>query len=81
MQANGYREPYGVRPVVNFERELDQMAQHFRAVSNPMVQEDVGGDPYEVIVTVTETLTHYVYEKRTAIPPLRRRHHHGRRSF
>ncbi len=39
VQANGYREPYGVRPVVNFERELDQMAEHFRAVSNPMVQE------------------------------------------
>jgi hypothetical protein len=39
VQANGYREPYGVRPVVNFERELDQMAEHFRAVFNPMVQE------------------------------------------
>jgi hypothetical protein len=39
VQASGYREPYGVRPVVNFERELDQMAQHFRAVANPRVQE------------------------------------------
>ena len=27
VQASGYREPYGVRPVVNFEHELDQMAQ------------------------------------------------------
>jgi len=39
VQASGYREPYGIRPVVNFERELDQMAQHFRAVSYPMVHE------------------------------------------
>jgi hypothetical protein len=39
VQASGYREPYGVRPVVNFERELDQMAQHFRAVSHSRVQE------------------------------------------
>ena len=39
VQASGYREPYGVRPVVNFEHELDQMAQHFRAVANPRVHE------------------------------------------
>ena len=39
VQASGYREPYGVRPVVNFEHELDQMAQHFRAVTNSRVQE------------------------------------------
>ena len=39
VQVSGYREPYGVRPVVNFERELDQMAQHFRAVADPTVQE------------------------------------------
>src|SRR5215510_10624928 len=39
VQANGYREPYGVRPVVDFERELDQMAQQFRAVANARVQE------------------------------------------
>jgi len=39
VQASGYREPYGIRPVVNFERELDQMAQHFHAVSSPMVHE------------------------------------------
>ena len=38
-QASGYREPYGVRPVVNFERELDQMAQQFRAAANASVQE------------------------------------------
>ena len=35
MQASGYREPYGVRPVVNFERELDQMAQHFQPSPTP----------------------------------------------
>jgi hypothetical protein len=39
VQASGYREPYGVRPVVNFEHELDQMAQHFRAVAHSRVQE------------------------------------------
>lgn len=39
VQASGYREPYGVRPVVNFERELDQMAQQFQAVSHPMLHE------------------------------------------
>ena len=39
VQASGYREPYGIRPVVNFERELDQMAQQFRAVANSRVQE------------------------------------------
>ena len=39
VQASGYREPYGLRPVVDFERELDQMAQHFRAVTNSRVQE------------------------------------------
>jgi hypothetical protein len=39
VQASGYREPYGVRPVVNFERELDQMAQQFRAVAHARVQE------------------------------------------
>ena len=39
VQASGYREPYGIRPVVDFERELDQMAQQFRAVANSRVQE------------------------------------------
>ena len=39
VQASGYREPYGVRPVINFERELDQMAQQFQAVSHPMLHE------------------------------------------
>jgi hypothetical protein len=39
VQASGYREPYGVRPVVDFARELDQMAQQFRAVAHPRVQE------------------------------------------
>lgn len=38
-QASGYREPYGVRPVVHVERELDQMARQFRAVADTQVQE------------------------------------------
>jgi hypothetical protein len=41
VQASGYREPYGVRPVVNFERELDQMAQQFQAVAPPVLREAV----------------------------------------
>jgi len=39
VQASGYQEPYGGRPVVNFEDELGQMAQRFRAVANSRVQE------------------------------------------
>ncbi len=38
-QAHGYREPHGLRPVVNFGRELDDMAQHFKVVPDPVVQE------------------------------------------
>jgi hypothetical protein len=38
-QASGYREPYGLRPVVDFGHELDRMAQQFRAVLAPEVQE------------------------------------------
>lgn len=37
-QAQGYRDPYGIRPVVNFERELDQMAQQFRTMADTAVQ-------------------------------------------
>ena len=39
VQASGYREPYGIRPVVDFERELDQMAQQCRAAADSRVQE------------------------------------------
>jgi hypothetical protein len=38
-QASGYREPYGLRPVVDFGHELDRMAQQFRAVPAPDVRE------------------------------------------
>ena len=38
-QARGYREPHGLRPVVNFGQELDQMAQHFKAVPDRAMQE------------------------------------------
>jgi hypothetical protein len=38
-QASGYREPHGLRPVVDFGRELDRMAQQFQAVPDPAVQE------------------------------------------
>jgi hypothetical protein len=40
-QASGYREPYGLRPVVNAELELDRMAQQFRAVPDPRVRDAV----------------------------------------
>jgi len=39
MQARGYRDPYGLRPVTNFESELDNMARQFQAVPDPSVQE------------------------------------------
>jgi hypothetical protein len=38
-QASGYREPYGLRPVVDFGHELDRLAQQFRAVSDAEVRE------------------------------------------
>jgi hypothetical protein len=38
VQASGYREPYGLRPVIDFARELDRMAQQFRAVPESAIQ-------------------------------------------
>ena len=34
-QPNGYREPYGLRPVVRFEQELDEMASRFSVLPEP----------------------------------------------
>ena len=34
-QASGYRDAYGLRPVVRFEEELDQMARSFGNVPDP----------------------------------------------
>ena len=39
LQARGYRDPYGLRPVVHFERELDDMARQFKAVPDAAVQD------------------------------------------
>jgi len=39
MQARGYRDPYGLRPVTNFERELDDMARQYKAAPDQAVQE------------------------------------------
>lgn len=39
MQARDYRDPHGLRPVVNFERELDDMARQFKAVTDTAVQD------------------------------------------
>jgi hypothetical protein len=38
-QAHGYREPYGLRPVVNFAQALDHMAREFEANADRRVQE------------------------------------------
>jgi len=38
-QVRAYREPYGLRPVVNFEHELEQMARQFQTVADSAVQE------------------------------------------
>jgi hypothetical protein len=37
-QARGYRDPYGLRPVTNFERELDDMARLFKDAPDEAVQ-------------------------------------------
>ena len=34
-EAVGYRAPHGIRPVVRFEQELDQLSQSFGAVPSP----------------------------------------------
>ncbi len=34
-QASGYRDPYGQRPVVRFDQELQEMAANFDQVSDP----------------------------------------------
>ncbi len=39
MQTRGYRDPYGMRPVTNFERELDEMAREFKDVPDQAVQD------------------------------------------
>ena len=39
MQAHGYRDPYGLRPVVNFEGDLDEMARQFKIAPDEAVRE------------------------------------------
>ena len=36
VQADGYRDPYGQRPVVNFQQELDEMSVGFNEVGGPV---------------------------------------------
>jgi hypothetical protein len=38
LQARGYRDPYGLRPVVHFDGELDAMARQFQAAPDAAVQ-------------------------------------------
>jgi hypothetical protein len=38
-QVQAYRDPSGLRPVVNFDRELEQMARQFKTVADRTVQE------------------------------------------
>lgn len=33
--VDGYRDPYGLRPVVNFEQELDEMTRHLQSSTAP----------------------------------------------
>tara|TARA_B100000315_G_scaffold121985_1_gene111836 strand:+ start:3349 stop:4368 length:1020 start_codon:yes stop_codon:yes gene_type:complete len=35
-EATGYREPHGLRPVVRFEQELDQMSRDFGEAAGPL---------------------------------------------
>ncbi len=39
MQVRDYRDPYGLRPVTNFERDLDEMAREFREALDEVVQD------------------------------------------
>ena len=39
MQASGYRDPYGLRPVMHFERDLDEMAREYRDAADADVQD------------------------------------------
>jgi hypothetical protein len=38
-QARGYWDPYGLRPVISFEQEVDRLAQSFKTVPDRMVGE------------------------------------------
>ncbi len=38
-QARGYRDPYGLRPVVRFEHELDDIARQVRSTADAAVRE------------------------------------------
>lgn len=38
-QVSGYKDPYGLRPVVNFTQELEQMARQAREMPEPRLQE------------------------------------------
>jgi hypothetical protein len=37
-QAGGYRDPYGLRPVVNVEHELERLTRHFTGAPDTAVQ-------------------------------------------
>jgi hypothetical protein len=37
-QAGGYRDPYGLQPVVNFEHELERLTRHFTGAPDTAVQ-------------------------------------------
>ena len=38
--VDGYRDPYGLRPVVNFEQELDEMARNLQSAAAPAAVQD-----------------------------------------
>jgi hypothetical protein len=39
LQARGYRDPYGLRPVVHFEHELDDMARQVKSAADAALRE------------------------------------------
>jgi len=38
-QPSGYRDPHGLEPVINVERELGRLAQNFQTVPDPVVRD------------------------------------------
>ena len=65
-EAKGYREPHGLRPVVRFEEELDQMSRDFGATPGPLrdaalpMIEKVRGRSYADFAGFRRDLTTYL---------------------
>jgi hypothetical protein len=53
LQARGYRDPYGLRPIVHFAQELDAMARQARSAADAAVR--------EAALTVISQVQHRAY--------------------